>query len=1002
MKKVFFIVLMLIFSVVLYSCVSTRTEKISAPGPSVIQQEGVGQRSISLDDQLPVDSDVRIGVLENGITYYIRKNSNPEKRAELRLVVNAGSILEDDDQLGLAHFLEHMAFNGTRNFDKQEIVDYLESIGMRFGPDLNAYTTYDETVYVLQVPTDREDALYTAIHILDEWAQYMILDEEEIDMERGVITEEWRVRRSAESRIRDRHAPVLYYNSRYAERKPIGKMEIVQTFKPEVLRRFYKDWYRPDLMAVIAVGDFDPVYVEELIKEHFSEMKQPKNPRPRERYPVPDHRGTLFSIVSDKEATASRISVITKHDPRQAVSVRDYRDLLVESLFHGMLNVRLDELSKKPDAPFIEGYSASGTIVRSKEFYILGARVKDNGIDRGFESLITEAERVKRYGFTPSELERQKNEFLSYIDRIYNERNKIESDRFVSEYVGNYLENETIPGIEYEREIYRKFLPGITLDEVKWLADKWLTDENRVVLASAPEKEGVKIPREEELRNIMLMVKNREIDPYQDLVTELPLIPVPPTSGSIKEETTIEALGITQWVLSNNVRVVLKPTDFKNDEVMFGAYSPGGHSLASDKDWIAARTAADVIIESGVGSFSRIEIEKKLAGKIAEVSPWIDELFEGMNGSSTPGDLETLFQLIYLYFTQPRRDEKAFVAYRERLKGLLGNRESSPEEAFWDAVQSTLSEDHHRTRPMRSEMLVEMDLDGSYNFYRERFSDAGDFIFFFVGNFEPQGIRPFVETYLASLPSTGRGETWRDLGVEPPDRIVEATVKKGIENKSTTAIVFNGDFDWSLKNVFTLNALEEVLDIPLRENLRERQGGTYDVFVYAVPFHYPNPEYRVYIGFSTAPDQVEKLIDLAFDVVRQIQEEGPAEIDVDKVREILRRERETNMRRNEFWLRILRSYYIHGIDPLEILQYDTLLEGLSVRSIQEAAKTYLNLDRYIKVVQYPENWSVISSLLERFNSTTAAVSQDLLSPVAHQSATNGKIIQYYLRGPSEP
>jgi zinc protease len=956
------------------------TQKATAPEGSPTEEL---LPPVSLQEVIPIDPKVKIGILDNGLSYYVRENAVPNNRAELRLVVNAGSVLEDDDQRGLAHFLEHMAFNGTTHFEKQEIVDYLESIGMRFGPDLNAYTTYDETVYMLQVPTDREDALETAVHILDEWARYMTLEEEEIDKERKVIVEEWRLRRDAESRIREKQADVMFYDSRYAERNPIGDMEIIRTFEPDQLFRFYRDWYRPDLMAVIAVGDFDAGSVEDLIQKHFGDMKRPANPRERPLYPVPDHKDTLFSIVTDREATVSRISIIHKRPPEVTITAGDYRDMLVEYLFYGMLNARLEELSKQSDAPFIQAYSGSGRFVRTKEFSILGARVKDEGISNGFESLLTEAQRVKRHGFTQSELERQKKDMLSSVEKIYRERDKIESDSFVSEYANHYLEGETIPGIEYERELYVKYLPGISLGEVNERAGTLFPERNRVILVSAPGDAEPALPSEQELQEILGQVVAKRIEPYVDRVSDLPLLAILPEPGSITSERRFEPIGVIEWALSNGARVVLKPTDFKNDQLLFGAFSPGGLSLATDEDVPSARIAAEVIFESGVGGFSRTDLEKKLAGKVVELSPWIDDLYEGVKGSATPEDLETLFQLVYLYFTQPGKDEEAFSAYLDRLRSRLENRQSSPDAVFWDRLQTIMTGDNPRVRPLSTEMIPQMRLDKSFDFYQDRFADAGDFTFFLVGSFDPSGIRPLVERYLASLPSTGRNESWRDLGVRAPEGVVRANVEKGIEPKSAVAIVFNGPMDWSLENVFLINALGDVLDIPLRETLREAQGGTYNVSVYSVPLHYPEPAYRVYIMFTTAPERTEELLDMAGQVLRDISEFGPVKEDVEKVREILRRERETNVRRNEFWLSVLQSYYINGLNPLDILKYDHFLQELSVDSLRRGAEVYLNFSRYVQVVLYPANWSVSSM---RFSGSPAQSAEVGHTEKAHYTA----------------
>jgi zinc protease len=920
--------------------------------PQETQRESISV----LEEPLPIDPHVSIGRLENGLTYYIRSNSEPKNRAELRLVVNAGSILEEEHQQGIAHYLEHLAFNGTKNFAKHQIVDYLESLGVRFGPDLNAYTSFDETVYRLQVPTENEETLETALQILEDWAHNILFTEEEVEKERGVIIEEWRLGRGADARIRDKQIPILFKDSRYADRRPIGKLEYIKTFQAEDFRRFYNEWYRPDLMAVIAVGDFDPSRMEQTIRKLFSRLEPVADPSERKLYPLPDHKETLFAIASDAEATESRLSIITKHDVQPFNTVGDYRRILVEALYHRMLNDRLGELTRKPDAPFLDAYSGKGRLVRTKDFYILGARVSDGGFERGIEALLTESKRAREFGFTATELERTKREILKRIEQYYNERDKTHSAEFVREYIDHYLENEPIPGIEYEFELYKEFIPEITLQEVNSLASEWLSEENRVMLISAPEKAGVPIPKESDLLAVFDRVEKRQITAYVDRTSDAPLLSAPPAAGSITAEQTIDGLGVKVWTLSNGARVVLKPTDFKNDEVLFNSYSPGGTSLVEDRDFIAAETAVEAVTEGGIGSFTLIELEKKLAGKAVHVSPWISGLFEGIRGSSRPEDLESMFQLIYLYFTSPRKDSSAFLAYRQRLEGKLQNRMSSPEEVFWDTVLSAISQDHFRYRPWTTETLREMDLERSYKIYQDRFADASDFTFFFVGSLDLERIKPLVTRYLGGLPSLRRRENWRDLGVDPPQGVVEQTIKKGTEQKSQVQIVFNGSFEWTLKEVITMKALAEVLDIRLRENIREEEGGTYSIGAFASPSHYPDEEFHVFVGFGCAPEQAETLSRLVFQDVRDLQANGPRESDVTKVKEILKRERETNLRSNDFWVDVLRSYFINEQDPHLILDYSRMVEEITSASLQRAAIRYLNTQRYVKVTLYPETW----------------------------------------------
>ena len=925
--------------------------RTAAGGP-----EDNAEGAFSPDTPLPVDPQVTIGRLENGLTYYIRTNVEPRNRAEMRLVVDAGSVLETEEQLGIAHYLEHMAFNGTENFEKQEIVDYLESTGMRFGPDLNAYTSFDETVYQLQLPTEDRETLDTGLQILREWAQSIVFTQEEVDRERGVIIEEWRLRRGADARIRDQQLPKLLYGSRYAERQPIGTLEAIRSFQPEDFRRFYDDWYRPELTGVVAVGDFDAAWVEERIRTWFSDMEVRPRAPDRASYEVPDHEQTLFAVAADPEATESRVSIITKHEVRPFDTVGEYRRVLVESLYHRMLNSRLDEIARKSDAPFLSAYSGEGRFVRTKNFYIMGARVREGEHARGMEALLTEARRVKEHGFTQSELDRARDEMLSYIERAYNERDKTGSASYVREYVGNYLEDEPIPGIEYEYELYLAILPTITLEDVADLAGRWLKDTSRVVMTSGPDSPAAAVPEPSDLKAVFELVERREVAPYVDRVSGGPLVEEIPSPASITRERRIEEIGVTEWTLSNGLRVVLKPTDFKNDEVLMTSYSPGGTSLVSRDDFVAAETAVAVVTEAGVGRFDRTELEKKLAGKTVEVTPWISELFEGMRGSSTPGDLETLFQLTHLYFTAPRKDRDAFAALKERERARLENRLASPEQVFWDAVRSAITQDHYRHRPWTPETLERMDLDASYRIYRDRFADAGDFTFFFVGNFDPERIEPLVRTYLGGLPSTGRSESWRDLGIEAPRGTVERTVEMGVEEKSRVQIVFTGPFDWTLENVTTINALSDLVDIRLRERIREEESGTYSIGSFASPSHYPDQEYRFFIGFGCAPDEAERLTDLVFEEISSLRRDGPEGGNVEKVKQILRRERETSLRRNDFWLGVLRSYYLHEQRPERILEYVEWVEDITPGSIREAARRYLDEDRWVKVVLYPEVW----------------------------------------------
>jgi zinc protease len=923
---------------------------LAFPFPVLGQQEGV---LTSPDVPLPVDSRVTVGTLDNGLRYYIRTNKRPENRAELRLVVNAGSILEDDDQQGLAHLLEHMAFNGTANFEKQELVRYLESIGMSFGPDVNAYTSFDETVYMLQVPTDDPDILSTAFKILEDWAHLVTLDGEEIDKERGVVIEEWRLGRGANARIMDQQIPVLFQGSRYARRLPIGRVEVLETFPHEALRRFYQEWYRPDLMAIIAVGDFDPAQVEDMIRERFAHIPAPEDARPRPEYEVPGHTETLFAIATDPEATGSQVAILYKQPVADRNSLAGHRDLLVERLTAAMLNARLFELTRTENPPFVAAGTARGRFVRTSTFVQLAALVAEDGIQLGMEALLTEAERAARHGFVPSELERAKANLLRGLEQTFADRENQPSARFAAEYVSHFLEGQPIPGMEFELQAAQALLPTITIEEVTRVAQGWLDDQNRVVLVSAPEKPSLEVPTEAELGPVFQEVLAMEIRPYEDTTPEEPLLARVPSPGPVVDEDLLPELNLTQWTLSNGVRVILKPTDFKEDEILVRAFSPGGYSLSSLEDHLSASNASQIVAMGGVGSFSQVDLQRKLAGKAVSVSPTIGELTEGFTGAASPQDLETLFQLIHLYFTAPRRDETAFRALQAQMGAVLANRGASPVAAFQDTLLVTMAQGHPRARPLDLEAFREVDLDRAFSFYQDRFADASDFTFILVGAFQPNEIRPLVELYLGGLPNLSRQESWVDLGMAPPAGIVRRTVVKGVEPQSRTQIVFTGSFEYTRENRLGIRILSSVLDTRLREVIREEMSGTYGVGVGRSYEPFPEPRYSISVSFGSDPDRVDELVQAVFSEIRSLQEDGPSPEELRAAREQERRGRETNLRENSWWAAQLASSYQYDLDPRHLLD-ESLLEEVSAETVRRDAALWLRLDNYVKVSLFPE------------------------------------------------
>ena len=911
--------------------------------------------SISLSEVIPMDSAIIAGRLDNGLTYFIRPNRKPENRAELRLVVNAGSVLEDDDQRGLAHFCEHMAFNGTRHFKKQALIDFLESIGMRFGPEINAYTSFDETVYMLEVPTDSASIVETAFLVLEDWAHGVLYEAEEIDRERGVIVEEWRGGRGAGARMRDEQLPVIFRGSRYAERLIIGKKEIIEGCDYESLRRYYRDWYRPNLMAVIAVGDFNPTRIEELIHAHFAHIPASDSPRERIEYPVPDHEETLFAIATDPEATRTSISVYYKYDLLPEKTATDYRRQLLEYVYDAMLNQRLSERAREADPPFLYGFAGKGQMVRTKGVAYLVAGVEETGLEWGLEAVLTEAERARRFGFTEPELERVKQAILRSIDSAYRERDKTESSVYAAEYTRHFLEDEPVPGIAYEFAFYNQFIPGIRLDEVNRLARERLTESNRVILVNAPEKEGLSVPTEDDLLDVFDVVAAKEIEPYEEEVSEAPLVAELPLPGKLVAEETIDELGITVWRFSNGIKFLFKPTDFQNDEIQFTSVSPGGHSLAPDSLYVSASMATALVGEGGLGPFSRIELSKKLAGKVVRVSPAIGSVNEGVWGSASPQDVETMFQLIYLTFTAPRRDSTAYLSLKTRLEGFIANRSAQPESAFGDTLQVTLAQHHFRARPISQAIIDELDYEASLDFYRDRYADAGDFTFVFVGNFTPDDLKPLVELYIGGLPAGGREERWRDVGISAPEGVIEKVVWRGIESKGHVRIVFPGEYTWSRWDSYRMDAMLDVLRIKLREVIREDLGGTYGVTVSGAMTRRPREEFRIHIDFGCDPERIEELTKTVFTQIDSLRMFAPDESYILKVKESQLRSYETNLKENSYWLSALRQLSFYGRDLTDILTYPDLVERLTPEDILWAAERYFNFDRYVRIVLLPED-----------------------------------------------
>ena len=913
-----------------------------------------GAATAPLDRTVPVDPRITVGTLPNGLRYYIRANQAPRNRAELRLVVSAGSVLEDDNQRGLAHMVEHMAFNGSKNFPNQRIVSFMQSIGMRFGAHVNAHTGFDETVYQLQIPTENPTIIDTAFLVMEDWATNVTFDPAEIEKERGVVLEEWRLGLGADARMRDAQLPVVLKGSRYADRLPIGTPDVIRSFRPEELRRFYNDWYRPDMMAVIVVGDFNPATIEGLIKARFGRIPARLDPRPKPAFDVPGHAGTLYAVTTDPEARGTIVNVTSTMPARDQTTIGAYRQSLVERLFAGMLSDRFEELSKSANPPFLAAETSRSLFLGPAEATSLAALVTDNGIERGISALFAEAERVRRFGFTATELERQKANMRLFLERASIEEASWESGRLADEYARNFLQKEPIPGIGYEYALHQRFVPEITLAEVNVLASNWVPDRSRTVAISAPRKTGVTMPDDARLAAAIAAGGKAALEAYVDTVSTKPLLAQVPSPGRVVKTTPRTDLGITEWELSNGVRVVLRPTTFRQDEILFRAVSPGGTSLAADADFIAAETAAAVISRSGLGALTESALDRTLAGKNAFVEPQISDTDEGLRGGTTRGDLELMFQLIYLTFTQPRADPEAFKTLMAQYSASLANREALPDTVFNDALEEAVTQGHPRARPLTLALLPQMRLDRSLAFYQSRFADAADFTFVFVGSIDLDAIKPLVERYLGSLPSVRKPESVRDVGIRPPDRVVERQVRKGVDPRSQVSVVFSGPFQNNQANRIILREMAEALEGNLQRTLREDLGGTYGVSVTPDFQQRPRGAYRVTVSFACDPARLDGLVSALFREVEQFKRSGVSPGQLADQRLALVRDLETNSRSNSYLLNQLTYKYEYGEDPGEVFRLPQFYEQITAAAIRDAAQMYLDTSRYVKVTLQPE------------------------------------------------
>jgi zinc protease len=911
----------------------------------------------NLTDPLPVSPELKVGKLSNGLTYYIRKNSRPEKKVELRLVLNAGSILEDDDQQGLAHFMEHMAFNGTKNFKKNELVSFLQSIGVEFGADLNAYTSFDETVYILPIPTDKKENLEKGFQVLEDWANTVTLDPSEIDKERGVVLEESRLGKGAEDRMDKVIFPKLFEGSKYAQRLPIGKDDILKNFKPESIKRFYKTWYRPDLMAVIVVGDLDPAEAEKMVKTHFEKLKNPANEVARAKVEIPTRKTSEGLVVTDPEAQNHLLQIYSSYkNDKPELTVGDYRESMVHNLFSVMFSGRMQELTQKANPPFVFGASSLSGFVRGYEVYSSFAVIGKAGVEPAVNALMEENERARKFGFTATELERAKKSLMRNMERAFNERDKSESADYADEYIRNFLDKEPIPGIQNEFSYYTQFLNAIPLEEINQFAAKNIPDgESKLVILNGPDKSDFTLPTGEQLLSMVEKAEKNQVTAFEEKAVAASLMETAPTAGKISSEKENKELGITELTLSNGVKVILKPTTFKNDQVVVSATRFGGQSLYDLKDNINASSATSLVTQMGVKDFSPVDLRKVLAGKTVNGTPRLGSISEGFGGQCGSADVETLLQLTYLYFTQPRKDVELFNSYIGKQQSLYQNMMSNPQAVYQDSLQKILYNNHPRgPRVPKAEDFSKINLDRSLEIYRERLGNANGLTFIFVGSFDLAKTKELVTAYLGSLPSNGPAPTFRDLGVRPVKGVVKKEVRKGSEPKSYVTMVFTGETKYADESQLKILSMTEVMNIKLMETLREDLSGIYGGGMRGSLGKNPYENYSVSISFPCGPENVDKLINATWEEIKKMKTNGPSEADLNKVKETLTKQYLENLKDNNYWLGKLQQTVEIGSNPADILTAEKRIAAITTKDVKEAANKYLNDKNYVQVVLYPE------------------------------------------------
>ena len=903
---------------------------------------------------VPVDPQVRMGKLDNGLTYYIRQNNYPEGQANFYIAQKVGSVLEEDNQRGLAHFLEHMCFNGTEKFPGNGVIKYLEGIGVKFGADLNAYTSIDETVYNIDnVPVSVAGAIDSCLWILHDWAGALLLEGDDIDKERGVIHEEWRQRNNAQQRMLEQLLPTLYPGgNRYGHRMPIGTMEVVDNFPYQALRDYYEKWYRPDQQGIVVVGDVNVDEVEAKIKSIFADLTMPENPAERVYYPVADNKEPIIALAKDKEQQYGIVYIFNKHEAIPAEVKGNMQYLIIDyakAMFASMIGSRMGELAMQPDAPFVEGFVNDEDYFLSKtKGAVSGAIIpKEGQMKEATALLYREMLRARRHGFTESEYVRARAEYLTNLESAYNERAKVKSRSYCQQYVRHFIDNEPIPGIENEYALMNQLAPNLPVDLVNQLIQGLMSDSNLVVMAMLPDKEGVVYPTEAEVAQLLTAVAAEDITAYVDKVSDEPLIAQEPEGGKVVK-TKEAKYGYKQLTLSNGATVYLKSTDFKADQILMSVVSKGGTALYDASEAINLGQVVDVIENNGIGNFNTTDLQKVLAGKKAGVAPYISLNMEGMNGNSTPKDFETLMQLTYLQFTAPRLDDEAFASYKSKMKAMLENQELDPQSALGDTLTKVLYNNHPRAINMKAADVEKIDDKRILEIYKERFANAADFVFIFTGAIDEATALPLIEKYIGGLPAAGKKEKYVDAKLDIQKGEITNIFNKQMATPSATVyLVYSGKVKHNLKNNLMMSLTKQILDIIYTEEIREKEGGTYGVGTSGTLTKVPKETARLLIMFQTDPDKREHLTKMAIDLLNKFAEEGPRQKDLDKVREYMLKKYAENQKENSYWANMLHNEIALGYDGYT--DYEKTLNSITTEDLKKFMKSLLKQGNTIEV-----------------------------------------------------